>query len=84
MSDCSSASFSRMCRAYDSDPGLGGLHMMPMASCPVTFGERLMEHSLYISSDTLQAAREEDAQREGEGRKGKHTRCTLSSVRKLR
>lgn len=54
-SDCNSASFSRMCRAYDSDPGLGGLHMMPIAICPVTFGDRLIEHSLYISSDTLQS-----------------------------
>lgn len=53
ISDCSSASFSRMCMAYDSDPGFGGLHMMPIATCPVTFGERLMEQSLYISSDTL-------------------------------
>lgn len=46
MSDCSKTSFSRMCKAYDSDPGLGGLHMIPSATCPVTFGERLMEHSL--------------------------------------
>lgn len=53
MSDCSSASFSRMCNAYDSDPGLGGLDMMPNATCPVTFGDRLMEQSLYISSETL-------------------------------
>lgn len=46
MSDCNSASFSFICRAYDSDPGLGGLHIIPIASWPVTLGDRLMEHNL--------------------------------------
>lgn len=52
-SDCSSSSFSRMCMAYDCDPGRGGLHMMPIASCPVTLGDRLIEQSLYNSSAIL-------------------------------
>ena len=46
MSDCSRTSFSLMWLAYDSDPGLGGLHIMPSATCPVTLGDRLIEHSL--------------------------------------
>lgn len=61
MSDCSRMSFSFMFWAYDSDPGLGGLHIMPKASWPVTLGERLMEHSLYISFDTLHARREKES-----------------------